>query len=209
MAAAGTTTLDSLSDDVLGAIFLLLIPMVRCSCEAFGKTCRRTVSSCPGSAYELRVAACAQCPCSAAYRARRAGLVPRVCRRWHRITANASMWPDWCLAPRDSSVAAWLGQRSSGLRHLTLHQVRCWPAAATLAKVLHCGPDYWAQTTAALPYDGDRDQAMHATVPSNRGAPAVPISYVRSRLWRPQRPSCSTWRCSCPREAQRTQRLLT
>ena len=51
----------------------------------------------------------------------RAGLVPRVCRRWHRITAHPSMWPTLDIKPQDSSMFAWLRQRSPGFRHLTLH----------------------------------------------------------------------------------------
>ena len=66
----------------------------------------------------------------------RAGSVPRVCRRWHRITAHASMWPVLRLTPRDSSVVAWLRQRSPGLRHLIL-QVGCRLAAAVVAEQLH------------------------------------------------------------------------
>jgi hypothetical protein len=211
MAAASPATLDSLSDDVLGAIFLLLLPMVRCNCGASGTECKRTINSCPGSACESRACACVQCPCSVASRTRRAGHVPRVCRRWHRIMARASMWPEVCVTPRDSSVVAWLRQRSSGLRQLTLHQVRCWLAAASVAELLHHGVHWPQRRIAALQCDDDRDQAkpgmVSQIVPRNRGAPVLWISRVRWRLWRLQRPSCSI--CSCAQEAQMMQTLST
>jgi hypothetical protein len=66
--------------------------------------------------------------------------VARVCRRWHRITSHASMWPTLDMKPQDSRMVAWLRQRSAGLQHLTLTvSTRC-AAVATDADLLH-GPD--------------------------------------------------------------------
>lgn len=66
--------------------------------------------------------------------------MPRVCRRWHRITAHTSMWPTVEMTPRNSNMVAWLRQRSPGLRHLTLH-VSAECAAVATADLLH-GPSH-------------------------------------------------------------------
>jgi hypothetical protein len=53
--------------------------------------------------------------------------LPLVCRRWHKIMADASMWPVVDVEPRDDhdspdadNMAVWLQRRSPGMRELTL-----------------------------------------------------------------------------------------
>jgi hypothetical protein len=131
------TTINSLGDDMLGAIFLLLSSLDRCSFAFYQNTALRPVQNCQGSARVF--GAGVQCLCSA-YSCR-AALVPLVCRKWYRITAHPSMWPTVDMTPRDSSVVPWLRQRSQGLRHLTLHvSIECAVFPAATAQLQCCMP---------------------------------------------------------------------
>jgi hypothetical protein len=125
MAAPRTTSLNSLSDDVLDAIFLLLPSKDRCSFMHLSRCCWRIIDTTYlGFTSMLAYLTVVQLFCFPPVICR-AGPVPQVCRRWHRITAQPSMWQTVDMTPRHPSVVPWLRQRSSSLRHLTLHVRRC------------------------------------------------------------------------------------
>jgi hypothetical protein len=58
MAAPRTTTLNSMGDDVLEAIFLLLPPKDRCRFISSGRTCQTTVAILPRFCLQISTLVC-------------------------------------------------------------------------------------------------------------------------------------------------------
>ena len=70
-------------------------------------------------------------PCKLCSTVFRVKALPLVCRRWHKIMSDVSMWPCVNVEARGkvqhvSSLSTWLRQRSPGIRELTLRvSIQC------------------------------------------------------------------------------------